>query len=217
MAIRSDATCYICGEASSTTKDHVFPRGLFPPPRPELLTAPACADCQQRLQPDEEYFRTFAAAGAYQNESARKLWTGKITRSFDDSPAFRVSFAKAMRTVDYISRGGVYLGKFVGLDGDKERIGNVLRKIVRGLFYLDAGKTLMPSDVRWNYWQVSPLSPDVPDFVRDQLHTMALKRVGEVVDYKFGHSSAEPRLTVSLLAFYKRAMFVVLTGPEVLE
>lgn len=69
---------------------HIFPRGLFNRPvPPDVLTAPACEGCQQTLQPDEEYFRTFAAAGAYQDASARELWEGRITRSFDNSPGLR--------------------------------------------------------------------------------------------------------------------------------
>jgi hypothetical protein len=166
-----------------------------------VLTAPACEGCQQSLQPDEEYFRTFAAAGAYQDASARELWEGRITRSFDNSPGFRRSFANAIRSMEWKSPGGVILGDVIGLEGNREPIGNVLRKIVRGMFYLDSGGTVMPFDVKFNFSQVSPMTPPLPEEVMDLLHGMPLRTVGDVVRYKFELSVDDPRFIVSWFAF----------------
>lgn len=146
--------CYVCaGTGVKLTKDHIFPRGLFPPPLPrDMLTAPACEECQQRLQPDEEYFRTLVASGAYSDETARELWDGKIKRSFDNSPGFRQTFANAIRVMEWKSPGGIVLGDIPVIEGDQERTGNVLRKIVRGVFYLGSGRTVMPFDVKFNFY-----------------------------------------------------------------
>ncbi len=210
--------CYICGIAGASTRDHVFPKGLFPPPLPlDMLTAPACDECQQRLQPDEEYFRTLAASGAYRDPSARELWDTKILRSFSNSPAFRRSLEKAIRTVEWKSPGGIILGAVTGLEGNQARVGNVLRKIVRGLFYLDSGETVMPFDVKFNYEQVSPMSPPMPEEVMDVIHGIPLRTVGDVVRYKFEICPEEPRMIVSWMALYGRTMFVVWTWPEDVE
>jgi hypothetical protein len=208
--------CYICGCSGAVTKDHVFPQGLFPPPLPtDMLTAPACDACQQRLHLDEEYFRTVAASGAYRDPSARELWDTKIVRSFSNSPAFRLSLANAIRTVEWKTPGGIIRGEVTGIEGDQVRVGNVLRKIVRGLFYLDTARTVMPFDVKFSFELVSPLTrrpmePEVMDLFRD----MPLRTVGEVVKYKFGFWPELPRLTLTWMAFYGRTIYVVWTGPD---
>jgi hypothetical protein len=84
---------------------------------------------------------------------------------------------------------------------DWQRIGNVLRKIVRGLFYLDSGGTVMPFDVKFNYSQVSPMTPPLPDEVMDLIHGMPLRTVGEVLRFKFELFPGDPRMIVSWFAF----------------
>jgi hypothetical protein len=74
--------------------------------------------------------------------SARKLWEGKVIRSFDRDPRSRERLAEALRRIDWHTQGGVYLGPLVGLEGDLEGIGNVLRKIVRGISYLERDRTV---------------------------------------------------------------------------
>jgi hypothetical protein len=213
---RQPSDCYICGAPDARTMDHIFPKSLWSPPYPEdALTAPACHDCQKRLAPDETYFRTVAAAsGAGRDPSARKLWEGKVIRSFDRDRRYREKLAGALRRIDWHTRGGVYLGPLVGLEGDLERIGNGLRKIVRGLSYLERGQTVMPFDLDWNYFHESPLTGRPLDFAMEMFHGLPLRTVGDVVRYKFTFPPKEPRVTVSWLAFYGRTMFTVWTGPN---
>ncbi len=211
--MKASTACYICGSLGATTGDHVFPRGLFAAPLPsDMLTAPACQPCQQRLQPDEEYFRTFAAAGSYLDPTAKALWDGKIKRSFQNSRAFRKSFANAISTLEWKSPSGLYLGQVVGLEGNQMRLGNVLQKMVRGLSYLDSGRKVMPSDTQFNYSQESPITPPAPEFVMTMFHGLPLRTLGEVVRYKFDQSP-DQRMSVSWFAFYSRVMFLVWTGP----
>lgn len=100
----SEVPCYICGEVRKPTRDHVFPRCLFVSPLPqEMLTAPACEACQQSIQPDEEVFRNFVAAGSYADETARALWEGKVAGSFANSPALRATFVDSIKTLEWKS------------------------------------------------------------------------------------------------------------------
>jgi hypothetical protein len=162
-----------------------------------------------------DLFRTVAAAsGAGSEPGARKLWEGKVIRSFDRDPRSRERLAAALRPIDWHTRAGLYLGTLVGLEGDRERIGNVLRKIVRGLSYLERGRTVMPFDVDWNYSQESPLTGRPPEFVMEMFHGLPLRSVGAVVRYKFALPPEEPRVTLTWMAFYGRTMFTVWTGPK---
>jgi len=141
------------------------------------------------------------------------LWEGPILRSFDRNPAERRTFAAAMRRMDVHSQGDLHLGRLVGLEGDQDRFGNVLRKIVRGLFCVETS-SVMPSDLRWGFEQVTPQSPKVPDETRDLIRSMPLRTVGTEVRYKFGIAPGEPRPTLAWLAFYDRTMFLIHTLPE---
>lgn len=211
---RRTAPCYNCGNREARTMDHVFPRSLFMPPRPDPLpTVPACRKCQGLTQPDEDYFRTFVAGGSYGHETGRALWVGPIRRSFERNPAERQAFADAMRRMDYKSPSGLYLGTMVGVEGDQERIGRVLQKIVRGLFYGET-ESIMPNDLRWRIEQVNPSNPPFPEVVVDLIRGMPLRTVGTEVRYKIGVPPEDPRLTLTWLAFYKSMMFIVSTVPD---
>lgn len=205
--------CYICGSAEGDTRDHVFPKGLWPPPRPaDLPTAPACLDCQRAHALDEEYFRTIVAGGAYANETARNLWDGKIKRSFDRSPGLRERLRQSIRQMDVTTPAGIILGRAEGWEGDRDRIGRVLKKIVRGLFYLERGD-LLADDVAWIHQQVSPLTERVPEVSMEIIQQLPLRKVGDVVTYKFGFPAEEPNLTLTWVAFYERTMFLTATVP----
>jgi hypothetical protein len=207
--------CYICGESPATTKDHIFPRSLFESPLPlDMLTAPACKACQQRIQPDEEVFRNFVAAGSYGDATARALWETKVAGSFDNSPGLRKTFVDSIKTVEWKSPGGVILGDVTVVEADRERTENVLRKLVRGLYFKDSGSQVMPFDVRYHIEQVTPMTPPLPDQVMDIYHRVELRTVGDVVRYKFWIVDGEPRMTVSWMAFYGRMMFIALTWPD---
>ena len=196
--------------------DHIFPKSLWAPPHPDdALTAPACSDCQKRLAPDETYFRTVAAASAAGSDrTAGTLWAEKIKRSFDRDPGSRARLGREIKVVKWRTPAGLYLGPLFGLEPDRDRIGNVLRKVVRGLWYLDRDRVVMPFDVDWNFFQESPLTGRPPDFVMEMLHSLPLRTIGDIVRYKFVLSRDEPRLTIAWMAFYSRTMFTVWTGPE---
>jgi hypothetical protein len=42
--------------------DHVPPRALFPPPRPNLITVPACETCNRSASEAEEKFKVYLSA-----------------------------------------------------------------------------------------------------------------------------------------------------------
>ncbi len=211
-------TCYICGSAPGTTKDHIFAKSLFVPPLPQdMLTAPACSACQQAIQPDEEVFRNFVAAGSYGDATAWALWEGKVAGSFENSPGLRTTFINSIKTIEWKSPGGVILGDVTVVEADKDRTEKVIRKMVRGLFYKDSGGQVMPFDVSYRIEQVTPMTEPLPPQVMDIYHGIELRTVGDDVRYKFQIVDGEPRMTVSWMAFYSKMMFIALTWPEGIE
>src|SRR4051812_30015103 len=52
------AECVYCGLNGPITDDHVPPKNLFPYPRPSnLITVPACNDCNKSFSKDDEWLR----------------------------------------------------------------------------------------------------------------------------------------------------------------
>jgi hypothetical protein len=93
----------------------VFPRWLFTSPRPNPSpTVPACEACQKATRPDEDYFRTIVAAGAYGHETGRALWEGPIRRSFRRDRSDLRTFHTALRRVDLRSDGGSTSARWSG-------------------------------------------------------------------------------------------------------
>ena len=74
--------CYLCGSMENLTRDHVPPKGLFPPPLPtDLITLPCCDKCHKPLSLDDEAFRIWVAAAAVKSEAGRWIWENQVLGS----------------------------------------------------------------------------------------------------------------------------------------
>jgi len=51
--------CVYCVCREATTYDHVPPKVFFPKPRPQLITVPACDECNHQFSTDDEEFASF--------------------------------------------------------------------------------------------------------------------------------------------------------------
>src|SRR5260221_14644580 len=82
--------CAICATPSETlTRDHVPPRALFgKSPSLNLITVPACAQCNREASCDDEYFRMLAVEWDASRISDPVGVTGSIIRSMQ-RPAAR--------------------------------------------------------------------------------------------------------------------------------
>lgn len=135
-----DSICYLCGNKLAETRDHIFPKNLFPRPLPShLLTAPSCGECNNSLSDDEELFRAFVALGvAYETSSGYRIWTERVRPSLQlDRRGFKTLLLRLIKDVKLFSPNGMYVGNAKALLVDQERINRVLEKIARGLYYLD--------------------------------------------------------------------------------
>src|SRR4051812_34621692 len=78
--------CYLCGERSATTNDHVPPQCLFPSTAEfRGFELPACGECNQRFSKDDEYFCDVLTMVS-DNEDAKQVFHEKtlpsITRPY---------------------------------------------------------------------------------------------------------------------------------------
>src|SRR3990167_558673 len=140
--------CVYCGDNPGTTRDHVPPQNLFPSPKPvNMVTVPCCKKCQAKFKKDEDVFRawiTFGPAG--ETPAGKLLWEQKLKRTYQKDRGVKNIIARSIKQVSLETPGGIYLGKRLAISIDPKRKNNVLRKIVRGLFWVEY-KERLPKDV----------------------------------------------------------------------
>ena len=137
--------CFWCGRPGAATKDHVFPRGLFPEPMPEgvtPITVPACRQHNGAFNLDEEYFRDFVVGAAYEHPEARQIWDVRTVSALEKKPKYRALLASQLQDFEVLSDTGLYLGTGSMMHADPRRIELVLKKIVTGLVFRESGNVL---------------------------------------------------------------------------
>lgn len=145
---RKVGTCAYCGSVQGITRDHIPPRNLFPKPRSsDLITVPCCEACRDGWSDDDEYFRLHAiSAKVASNPSAKKICT-QIESSLQK--ANKKGYARMLLNnfceVSIHSQDGIFLGHADALRIDEKRIGRVMSRIVKGLFYKEKWKCLPPT------------------------------------------------------------------------
>ena len=151
MTIRVVKTCVYCGSVA-TTKDHVPPQGLFPNIKGlQLKTVPCCEKCNQEFSKDEPFFRDHMVAFAMDKSiTANTLFETKIRRSISYDKKLAEYMFNKMQEVDLLSPSNIFLGQRTAIkmpEEDWKRIHCILDKIVKGLLYIESGKTLPDSHV----------------------------------------------------------------------
>lgn len=140
-------TCYLCGDAipiGERDDDHVPPKQFYPKALRtdalELLTLPTHKKCNSAYAKDEDYFVACLGILAKDTPTGSALvWD--IARRSQRPEGQRLG----QRILSHFteSPGGVYLpAGLVALQYERERIGRVLWKIVRGLYMHEVGAPL---------------------------------------------------------------------------
>jgi hypothetical protein len=211
MANRAQDRCFWCGADNPGERDHVFPESLFLEPRPSLITVPACGLHNRVFSLDEEYFREFVLASSYSHPEARVLWQTKTRSALRRKPSYRAMLAAQLRRLEMRTAGGIYLGVLDALIADAVRINNVVRKIVRGLYYHHYKEPLGPAD--WTIDQVRadrPLPPAAVALVRGMPQAIDVGHVR----YRFARAPDEPGAVAGAVRFFGRVFFVLIGVPS---
>jgi hypothetical protein len=171
---RRRGVCAYCGHEKKLTRDHVPPKLWLEVPYPQnLITVPACEDCNRQFKHDDEYVRTVVALDlrAQSNYTAvSKL--PEVFRSLmkPEAEAFReriIAKVNASRLVDPM---GNPLG--FPMEVDVKRIDAVGERLVRGLHFHE-GKQPLPQNAR-SYVFSKPGITSM-DFILPQFRTILAK------------------------------------------
>lgn len=202
--------CAYCGEivakGAGKTRDHVFPRSLYPVSRRRTcvpITVPACEACNRRWTDDEEHFRNVVNSAGDFNAPAAELFADKIRRSLRRQPGER-------RILDLLR-----ISEAVEVDGQPRlriypardpRVLGVLRKIVVGLCHHHGFITGLGEERIW----VDVLRFGLPNEYLARLHHE--EREADIVEYWYGVHTEPGVHSVWILRFYGRTTFVALVS-----
>jgi hypothetical protein len=142
-------TCYLC-ESQADTREHVPSRGFFDKLPNDIITVPACKNCNASFAKDEEYFRTVVAAQAFGiSEAARRVWTGPIVRSL-----YRVGFEGLRKrlvgdlvTIEIWDEQKQQMVSLPGVKVEGGRASKIVRKIMRGIYFAECDQKLAEKDL----------------------------------------------------------------------
>jgi hypothetical protein len=209
--------CYICGIREASTKDHIFSKGLFSKPRPSNIPRrlPACKECNNGSSKDEELFRVYLASGmAFEKYSGNRIWTDSIRLDLKgERPGLKSLIRSMIKPAKVYSKEGMFLTNTLIFDPPPEPINRVLRKIAKGLYYLDSQLSL-PDDVETliGYDNGKPdkfISPPL-----DKAFKTAKKvELGEgTIKYWRNIVKDKPEESLTWIQFYEDKVFLILTS-----
>jgi hypothetical protein len=197
--------CAYCGEWRDLTRDHVPPRSLFSGRPDDLIAVPSCYFCNRGASKHDEYFNIVVKLGIdrnrFPNENADSVDTiNNLARPES------LGFARFLLQRYRANSGGLVV--------DRDRVGVVLRRIVRGLFYRDMGMRL-PEFVPFQFVSIedqprkAAALSEVTAVLAGGLQAIA----GGTFRYAFAQCAPpDPFVTAWLLTFYDHRRFFCFTS-----
>jgi hypothetical protein len=190
-----EGECAYCGERRDLTEDHVPPQSLFGRPRPHnMIRVPSCSSCNGGFSKDDEYFQLVVKAGIDPKRFPKEIASSIETIKSLAKPR-RLGFAVALYSNCRRNPARLKI--------DQKRIGAVLYRIIRGLFYHLTEVRLAPV-VTFDFISII----DSPKLAAEYETTIAalterLNTIGDgVFRYAFLQDEPLSLATVWLMTFY---------------
>jgi len=208
----------MCGKPA-TTKDHIPPEAIFPNPKPtDLITVPACKQCNEGASLDDEYFRMVLATANSERPSASKIINQRIIKRARKRPALLQNLMREAIKVDVYSEGGIFLKQWPAFRYERARVQKTVNKIVRGLFWLEQGYIMGNNYKVKNFVIYLPSpnkNPPAPDEkLRAGILSLPRKKVGDgkVFAYRCLIDPKYPGITGWFLEFFETTLIMIMTG-----
>lgn len=215
--------CVHCGKRRRLTDDHVPPALLFPRPRPsDLITVPACRECNGGASGDDEYFRWAITARHDVGDLPEvQQVTPAVLRGLARPQArgFLESVFQSITGVEVKSPAGLYLGTVPGYMVSLRRLDKVVCRTITGLFYREFGRRLPNGYEATAYIEdglrrVDPASLEQLRRWCSIVQGRPPKTIGgSVFSYWFQSAEGDRHTTFWVLLFYQKVGFVGMTAP----
>src|SRR5579859_1691054 len=205
-----------CAAIENPAPDHVPPKSIFPKPRPnDLITVPSCLRCNKGSEKDDEYFKMSLGMRAdIEHAPGAAALAQQVMRAWDRDQAkdFTAFVRSTLRIRPIIDNEGREMGRITGQEIDSHRIGLVVGRIARGLYFHEIRKAL-PSDCR----VTGALYDALDQTFRRRLEIALLGSPPKGIAngafmYAWREASDDSGATMWLMLFYGGAGFVAVTG-----
>ena len=190
--------CAICGNNKATTRDHVPPKGIFPKPRPDLITVPACSVCNNGDSALDDLFKVFLSFQAVdKSEIGSRLFHEKTLRTLNFNKKLLNYIKNESKDIETTNQDGVLVSA-TGVLWDSNAHDQVISRTIKGLYYHHFGSPL-PSDTILNvHWLKK-----VPVKIEERLHLFTTEVIGEnQVIYKYFIDKKNPKYSTWIFEFY---------------
>ena len=226
---RKPGECVYCGKYGELTIDHIPHKSLFAKPRPSnLVKVPCCRECHsgnKQVSLDDEYLRTVLTLRSdVGDHSDVKQILPTVIRSLKspERVGFKKTILQSMRQIQMVSKSGLVVGMKPGYQVDHIRVGNVIKRIIRGLFYHEKGYRLPDEYAIAVYAEtdVEAFDADTKQTLIDTIIHPILanepKVIGNIVfSYRIANVHEGPKeASAWIIAFYGRISFLCLLMPE---
>ena len=190
------------------TRDHVPPKNLFPAPRPsDLVTVPACRECNNGASVEDEDFRTYLSLQiGRQNHLTEKLWFDGAKKSLARRRSLQQQILASLRPVQVQTKAGIESKTAFEVP---ERIYiRVFERVVRGLYYHHFGR-ILGKDVPIS---ISPLV-GIDDRSMKLLERLPVAAIGDpAFVYKYAVATEDDTSSLWVMQLYEAHWIEATTG-----
>jgi HNH endonuclease len=209
--------CAYCGRKRNLTDDHVPPRSwLGQPSPPNLITVPACYECNRGFQKNDDYTRTVVALDLRAQQNAAAVsHLPDIFHSLvrPEAAGFRARILQQMSSTQVLDHMGRPLGSRVSVE--RKRIDATGERLMRGLHFFEGRQPLSTDSKVYVFSKPGYHDIDfvVPAFTKvfDQCAAQRVREVGPGFSYVAG---ANGDVFVWLMLLYGYFWWVVAVVPS---
>jgi hypothetical protein len=149
----------------------------------------------------------FGSAGA--TKEGKSLWDKKLHRTYTKELGLRKIIANSLNQVDHVTPSGIYLGKRWQISIDHNRLNNVLKKIIRGLFWLEY-KERLPEGAPITIHHIRKNDGRIDEVIHStEQGTTFWEKIFEYRHRKLDDSTFE---SLWIMSFYRENYFVAIVG-----
>lgn len=138
-------TCVYCGRTRKLTKDHLFPQALFITLDKEMVTVPACHQCQRRKEVGDRELEIYLTLDILGSGHADVVMHLKKIADRNEGTKHRLD--RMINGADYAAlttEDGFQLAEGLVAEFDTEPVLQMLRMVARGLYWYSTGEILPP-------------------------------------------------------------------------
>jgi hypothetical protein len=181
-----------------------------------MITVPACDQCNNSKSGDDDYVRDMLVADyrTFNNSTAKSLVMGHVTRSAVYGSSEIATAARLhSEVVEMTTESGIYVGDYYKVPLQSQRVEQAFRMMLRGLYYYHF-KQRLGDDLVLDAKFVTPQQAQYAGAMLQQIPFSGPFQKGNVITYIFCSLMENPSHTVWLIRFYDAIYYVATTRPH---